>query len=232
MSSLNQTQFFMQAINYVGYIRVSSVGQNDNNSFEGQANDIKNFVGNHNLITIIQETASGAKTDRKGIMQAIELCKKNDYTLLVSKVDRLSRELTLIEYIRSAGIKFVFANMPNANELTIDILLSFAKFERKQIVERTNAGKKATVAKYGTLHHKKGTAMNMTKEKQKNAVLAVKGKAENNQNNILAKELIGLYALQGLTPTEILAKLQSKGVKTSRGKEFTQIIQVQRLMNK
>ena len=222
----------MNAINYVGYIRVSSNGQTDNNSFDVQTNDIKQFVGNHNLITVIAETASGARADRKGITQAIEICKANDYTLVVSKVDRLSRELSLVETIRNAGIKFVFANMPNANELTIDILLSFAKFERKQIVERTNAGKKATKEKYGTLHHIKGTAKTMTEEKRQKAIQSVKDKAAQNQNNIVAKELAGLYALQGMTPTQIMKKLNSKGVKTSEGKEFTNIIQVKRLLDK
>jgi DNA invertase Pin-like site-specific DNA recombinase len=222
----------MQTINYVGYIRVSSAGQTDNNSFEVQTSDIKKFIGNHNLITIIAETASGAKADRKSIMRAVELCKANDYTLVVSNVDRLSRELSLVETIRNAGVKFVFANMPNANELTIDILLSFAKFERNKIVERTNAGKKATKEKYGTLHYKKGTAKTMTEEKREKAVQAVKDKAAQNPNNLVAKELVRLYNEKGMTPTEIMNRLNSKGIKTSKGLAFTNIIQVKRLLDK
>jgi len=56
-------------------------------------------------------------------------------TLVIAKLDRLSRNLRFIAELQESKVKFVCADMPDANELTSTSLL--AQHERKVISERT-----------------------------------------------------------------------------------------------
>jgi DNA invertase Pin-like site-specific DNA recombinase len=58
-------------------------------------------------------------------------------TLVIAKLDRLSRNVRFIAELQDSGVKFVCADMPDANELTIHIFASLAQYERKQISDRT-----------------------------------------------------------------------------------------------
>ncbi len=209
-------------MNYVAYFRVSTKSQsNTGNGLDIQKNELAKFAKNRGgeIVSSFEEVISGSKAQRIELAKALDLCKKMNYTLLVHKIDRLSRESTLIETLRNEKINFVFANMPDANPLTIDLLLTIAKHERTTINERTTAGKKATIEKYGTLHHKKGTALNMTKEKQATAVVAIKAKASANENN--KKALAFIAQVKHLKNANILDIMQKAGFKTSKGKELS-----------
>jgi len=58
-------------------------------------------------------------------------------TLVIAKLDRLSRNLRFIAELQESKVKFVCADMPDATELTIHIFASLAQHERKVISERT-----------------------------------------------------------------------------------------------
>ena len=73
----------------------------------------------------------------KRLQEAINHCRLHNATLLVAKLDRLSRDLWFITTIQKMGIKFVCADNPEINELTIHILGAMAQYERKIISERT-----------------------------------------------------------------------------------------------
>lgn len=45
-------------------------------------------------------------------------------TLVIAKLDRLSRNLRFIAELQESKVKFVCADMPDANELTIHIFAS------------------------------------------------------------------------------------------------------------
>jgi DNA invertase Pin-like site-specific DNA recombinase len=71
--------------------------------------------------------------------------------LLVAKLDRLSRNaaflLNLNESLKAAAVRFVAADMPDANELTIGIMALIAQQEREAISARTKAALAAAKAR-------------------------------------------------------------------------------------
>lgn len=129
-----------------GYIRVSSKGQIDNNSFEQQRREILNKYPD---AVIHEEQFTGTTTDRPVLNDLLGSLCEND-TLVISKLDRLARTTTeglkTIDDLLSRNISTHILNMgyidnTPSSELIYTIFLAFAKFERDMIVERTQTGK-------------------------------------------------------------------------------------------
>lgn len=97
---------------------------------------------------IYQEQASGGRWDRPELHRALEQLREGD-VLVVWKLDRLSRSLkdllTLLEQIegRGAGFRSLTESIDTttpAGRMMMQMLGSFAEFERAMIRERTRAG--------------------------------------------------------------------------------------------
>jgi DNA invertase Pin-like site-specific DNA recombinase len=132
----------------VGYIRVSSADQN----LDLQMDALKQA----GCQRIFQDVASGAKTNRQGLNDAIEFCREGD-VLTVWKLDRCGRSLShLVETInrlkdRGIGFKcltqdFLDTTTPNGM-LVFHIFAAVAEFERSLIRERTKSGLEAARAR-------------------------------------------------------------------------------------
>jgi DNA invertase Pin-like site-specific DNA recombinase len=97
---------------------------------------------------IFTDTASGAKTERKGLEQALSYVRKGD-TLVVWRLDRLGRSLPhLIATMtdlegRGIGFKSLTENIDtttSGGKLIFHIFGALAEFERNLIRQRTQAG--------------------------------------------------------------------------------------------
>lgn len=112
---------------------------------EAQREAIENYIRTHGGIieTEFKEIESGKKNKRPKLEDAIRYCKKNKTTLLIAKLDRLSRNVHFISGLTESNIKFIAADNPHANELMVHLLAAFAEFERKQISERTTQALRA-----------------------------------------------------------------------------------------
>jgi DNA invertase Pin-like site-specific DNA recombinase len=97
---------------------------------------------------IFTDTASGAKTERKGLDEALDYVRKGD-TLVVWRLDRLGRSLphlitTLTGFEeRGIGFKSLTENIDtttSSGKLIFHIFGALAEFERNLIRERTTAG--------------------------------------------------------------------------------------------
>jgi DNA invertase Pin-like site-specific DNA recombinase len=97
---------------------------------------------------IFTDTASGAKTERKGLEQALSYVRKGD-TLVVWRLDRLGRSLPhLIAAMtdleeRGIGFKSLTENIDtitSGGKLIFHIFGALAEFERNLIKERTQVG--------------------------------------------------------------------------------------------
>ncbi len=124
----------------IGYARISTVDQN----LELQT-DARSKAGCEKIFT---DQASGARDDRKGLIDAIEFCRTAD-SLVVWKLDRLGRSLKhLIETINLLHAKKVgFVSLQESidtttsgGKLVFHVFGALAEFERELITERTNAG--------------------------------------------------------------------------------------------
>lgn len=91
------------------------------------------------IIEEFQEVQSGGKNDRQKIREALDRCYLCGAKLVVAKLDRVSRDVGFIDALLKSGIKFVCADMPEANESMIQFLSVFAQYERRMASERTKA---------------------------------------------------------------------------------------------
>jgi DNA invertase Pin-like site-specific DNA recombinase len=83
------------------------------------------------------EVESGKHADRPELRNALEACKAYGATLVIAKLDRLSRDAHFLLGLQKAGVKFVAADMPEANEMVVGIMALVAQAERRMISERT-----------------------------------------------------------------------------------------------
>lgn len=129
---------------YVAYYRVSTQQQGVSGlGLESQERDVIAYTKGE-LIAVYTDIESGKGSNRQELLNALDHCKREDATLVVAKLDRLSRNLHFITYLMESKVKFVCCDMPEANEFTIHIFAALAEQERKMISQRTkNALKEA-----------------------------------------------------------------------------------------
>jgi|SRR6266542_1806649 len=131
----------------VGYARVST----DEQTLDLQQDALKK-IGCEQIFT---DTASGVKTDRPGLDEALRFVRAGDI-LVVWRLDRLGRSLKhLIETIgslqeRGIGFRSVQENIDtttSGGKLVFHVFGALAEFERDLIRERTQAGLAAARAR-------------------------------------------------------------------------------------
>lgn len=134
---------------FVAYYRVSTAKQGRSGlGLEAQKKAVAEFVGSAGMIASeFVEVESGKKNNRAQLEKALRACRKEGATLVVAKLDRLSRSLSLIARIMESGSEFVAADNPHANKFTIHILGAVAEFERDQNSARTKAALAAAKAR-------------------------------------------------------------------------------------
>lgn len=105
---------------------------------------------------VFVDKASGVKSDRPGLEQALDTVAKGD-TLVVWRLDRLGRSMqhlvSIIEELNNRGVGIrslcdgVIDTTTASGQLIFGIFAALAQFERSLIVERTNAGLAAARAR-------------------------------------------------------------------------------------
>lgn len=171
------------------------------------------------LIQEFTEIESGRKKDRPELLEAISLCNLIGATLVIAKLDRLSRNASFTLSLVDSGIKFVAVDMPNANELTVGIMSIIAQDEAKRISERTTAALKMKSIRLAVTGKKLGTPANLTGTARINSIISRKESAKNNDNNRKALALVRAY--KGLSLSKIAFLLNTNGFKTSGNCDFT-----------
>src|SRR2546426_6098795 len=148
----------------IGYARVSTQDQTLNLQ--------KDALLKIGCTKIFTDTASGAQTDRAGLVEALAYVREGD-TLVVWRLDRLGRSLKhLIETItelnnRKIGFKSLTENIDtttSGGKLVFHLFGALAEFERNLIRERTNAGLLAARARGRLGGRPKATTLNTSKK--------------------------------------------------------------------
>jgi DNA invertase Pin-like site-specific DNA recombinase len=136
---------------YVVYLRVSTARQGRSGlGLEAQRAAVEAFMsanGPRIELASYTEIESGKHNDRPQLAKALLHCRRHRATLLVAKIDRLSRNAAFLMNLRDAGVKFVAADLPDLNTLTLGIFASMAQYEREQISTRTKAALAAAKAR-------------------------------------------------------------------------------------
>ena len=166
---------------YVAYYRVSTQRQGQSGlGLEAQQLQVKNFVGDDDIIQHFIEIESGKNNNRPELKKAIELSKIHNARLVIAKLDRLSRNAAFIFMLRDTNVNFVCTDMPEANSVTIGIMAVLAQDERERISKRTKAALDAKKAKGIEL----GTPDNLTLDARKKGLETRINNAKTNKENI------------------------------------------------
>ena len=131
---------------YVAYFRVSTIKQGRSGlGLEAQQEAVQHYADS--IISSFTEIESGKNDKRIQLAAAIELCRSSGASLLIAKLDRLSRDAAFLMTIRKSGVDIVAADMPNCSTLEFGIKAVFAQFEREEISKRTKAALNAAKAR-------------------------------------------------------------------------------------
>ncbi|MBU1344164.1 MAG: recombinase family protein [Proteobacteria bacterium] len=124
----------------IGYIRVSSISQNDARQLDGVPLD-----------KVFKEKISGKSIKRPGLEKCLDYIREGD-TLHIHSMDRLARNLkdlqNIVDDLTGQGVtiqfhkeNLIFSNTANAmNKLMLQMMGAFAEFERSLIKERQLEG--------------------------------------------------------------------------------------------
>lgn len=201
---------------FVGYTRVSTDKQGQSGlGLEAQETAVERFVAAHGgeLITRFIEVESGKRKDRPELGKALAACRKHKATLVIAKLDRLSRNVAFIANLMESGVEFVAVDMPSATRLTIHILAAVAEHEREMISARTKAALQARKARGGQLGAPDPTIGG--------AAGAARVAAKATSRAAVVKPIIDAVRASGVTTLAgIAAALNARGVKPARGGEW------------
>jgi DNA invertase Pin-like site-specific DNA recombinase len=126
---------------FIAYCRVSTARQGRSGlGLEAQREAIRQHVGAGRIVAEYVEIESGKRADnRPQLAAALAACKLHRATLVIAKLDRLSRNVAFIAAMMDSGVDFIAVDFPQANRLTLHILAAVAEHEREAISARTIA---------------------------------------------------------------------------------------------
>jgi DNA invertase Pin-like site-specific DNA recombinase len=134
----------------VTYYRVSTAAQGRSGlGLEAQRSAVEQFCQSRgaDMLAEFTEVESGKRNSRPELTKALHHAKVTGATLVIAKLDRLSRNAAFLLQLQESGAKFVAADMPEASNLTVGILALVAQQEREAISERTKAALEAAKAR-------------------------------------------------------------------------------------
>jgi len=210
---------------YVAYYRVSTEKQGRSGlGVAAQRKSVGDFIQSRGgrLLAEFTEVESGKDNDREKLKEAMHHCDLTGATLIIAKLDRLSRNAAFLLTLRDSGVRFIAADMPDANEVTVGIMAVIAQEERKAISKRTKAALAAAKAKGVKLGNPNGAA-HLRSNAMENSQLAREAVSKKADEFALKLSPVieqitssGISSLRGLA-----SELNRRGIKTARGKEWT-----------
>jgi DNA invertase Pin-like site-specific DNA recombinase len=207
---------------FVAYYRVSTAQQGTSGlGLEAQQQAVRDHLngGRWRLLREYTEVESGKRADRPKLLEAIVHSKATGATLIIAKLDRLSRNVAFISNLMESGVEFVAVDFPSANRLTVHILAAVAEHEREMISQRTKAALAAAKARGQRLGNPNGAA-------------ALRRAGNNTAGAMGSRLAAGRHAAQvmpaiedirsaGITSLEgIAAELNRREIRTARGGQW------------
>jgi DNA invertase Pin-like site-specific DNA recombinase len=202
---------------YVIYTRVSTAEQGRSGlGLEAQRRDIDIFLKTFSEIPWeiageFCDVQSGKNDDRPELIKALQVAKHAGAYLLVSKLDRLSRDVEFIaKTMKRAKIKV--ATMPNADPFQMHLFAALAEKERQFIGERTKAALAAAKARGVKLGGYREGSLDRR-------IAALKQTADDDARRV--QGIVQPLRDAGKSLRQIARELEKQGIRTSRGGTWT-----------
>ena len=204
----------------VAYERVSTQRQGRSGlglEAQRQAIDAYTAATAGQLLDRFTEIESGRRNDRPELEAALNLAKLTGATLVIAKLDRLSRNAAFLLTLRDSGVRFVACDMPEANDLTVGIMALVAEAERELISKRTKEALAAARARGVRLGNPNGADALRRAGKGGEALREAVTQNADDYAKDLAPVVAGIRAEGHTSLRAIAAELNARGVLTRRG---------------
>ena len=218
----------------VAYERVSTARQGASGlGLEAQRKVIEDFAASRGceVLARFTEVESGRNADRPELAKALHLAKVTGATLVIAKLDRLSRNAAFLLALRDSGVRFMAVDMPEANDLTVGIMALVAQAEREAISRRTKEALAVAKARGAKLGNPNGAESLRRAGKGGTALRA----AVSANAAAFAADLAPVVAdIQGpghRSLRAVAAELVVRGIRTRRGGQW-QVSNVKSLLNR
>jgi DNA invertase Pin-like site-specific DNA recombinase len=197
---------------FIAYYRVSTQKQGQSGlGLEAQRNDVVSYLngGDWKLLGEFVEVESGKKSNRPQLAAALADCKKHKATLIIAKLDRLSRDASFLMALRDSGQEIRAVDMPNAGTLEFGMRAVFAQHEREETSRRTKAALAAAKAR--------GVVLGKNGRKNGWKLAEANSKAATERARNLTRTLWEIRNDGHTTIREIAAELNRREIPTARG---------------
>jgi DNA invertase Pin-like site-specific DNA recombinase len=215
---------------WISYLRVSTKRQGRSGlGLEAQRQAVDDYLngGRWSLIKEVVEVESGKRSGRPMLEDALKVCRAYGATLVIAKLDRLSRDAHFLLGLEKAGVDFVAVDMPNANRLTVGIMAMVAEDEGRRISARTKEALAAAKRRGKKLGGDRGVVP--SEKARELASVALKARASSRAAD-LAPIIEELRAGGATSLSAIAQGLNEKGIPTPRNGNGWTATQVGRLL--
>ncbi len=205
---------------FVGYERVSTARQGASGlGLEAQRQTIEAFAVSRGaeVLARFTEVESGRNPNRPELGKALHLAKVTGATLVIAKLDRLSRNAAFLLTLRDSGVHFLAVDMPEANDLTVGIMALVAQAEREAISRRTKEALAVAKARGVKLGNPNGAAALRRAGKGAVALRAAVGRNAEQHSADLAEVVADIRAAGSTTLRAMADALMQRGMLTRRG---------------
>ena len=210
---------------YIAYYRVSTMKQSL--GLDAQKDIINTYVTNvgGSIISESQEKESGKDvrgearlSNRPILIAALNECKRIGATLIVAKVDRLTRDIEDGAHIYK-NFQVQFCDHPDISPLELGIFLGMAQQEREFISQRTKQGMARSTNRAGNPHLSIKTSEGLALIERNHQVITENRKVRADKATANVKAYAAIKYLEG-TLREKAAYLNRNGFVTTSHKQW------------
>lgn len=217
----------MTGIDFISYVRVSTKRQGQSGlGLEAQQATVAAHVGPNQPIAEYREIESGRKNDRPQLRLALDHCKRTGSTLIIARIDRLSRNARFLLGLLDAGVDIVFCDLPQVSgpqgRFMLGVMAQVAELESGLISDRTRKALAAAKARGVKLGGPNGAAPLVKYIRKNGNARAVQGAMRVADDRAEAyRGVVEAMVAEGRGNTEIAETLNGRGERSVAGGAFT-----------
>lgn len=221
---------------FVCYYRVSTARQGKSGlGLDAQRAAVATYLngGNWLIVEEFTEIESGKNSDRPALDKALAAARLHRAALVVSKMDRLTRNVAFLSRLLEAGVDVRFADLPQIEGATgrfmVQMMVSVAELEAGMISARTKAALAQAKKRGVVLGGYRGAKPTAKMRARSTAVLQQRAdaRAADIGPTVKALQAAGATSLRA-----IAAGLNAQGIPTAKGNGQWSAVQVARVMSR